>query len=461
MYAARRRRRIATATGVTSDVKSTRISLYRQLPHSDFSLEDTIRLTHNRLSLLTKMDTSSALCQTNGWLEFASEFMPSYYLSSAACEQVDRKEFIGDQVSHFMLRAFASQTPRHFKWFIATEVTLLRTRMGHESPDYLIAIAEECGLDIKATDEAELVNIRDELLACHPDLESSSPIFKVPFCTVLDLVSSRRVFLAGGYAFVPAHLISSIILSKYRTELELSWSAASTAAISIESDGRFTAIRKQCHEVISRMVDPPSLPSHSASLSMDDLHNTAKGSFPLCMSGYASLIATGGRLDHTAFLQYTTFLRTCGGNVDAVCQYFRAYYEKVGRGSDVRKKTYDIRHIFGLEGHRSARSCYSCRTIVLSTDQGHGCPYRTNNKQVLHAQLVRTGIDPADATSIVQMDTFNHCQLACGRVFDLQHNTPQRTTRISYPADFYGQSYRVREEHAVSLVDWDEPMSIP
>lgn len=44
-------------------------------------------------------------------------------------------------------------------------------------------------------------------------------ILKVPFQDALDLVRSRKVYLKGGYAYIPHQDIVTIVLNDFRTRL--------------------------------------------------------------------------------------------------------------------------------------------------------------------------------------------------------------------------------------------------
>jgi DNA primase large subunit len=48
---------------------------------------------------------------------------------------------------------------------------------------------------------------------------SSAQFFKVKWTQAMDLVSSRRVFLRAGYAFVPRDKLVSIIINRYRSHV--------------------------------------------------------------------------------------------------------------------------------------------------------------------------------------------------------------------------------------------------
>jgi hypothetical protein len=48
---------------------------------------------------------------------------------------------------------------------------------------------------------------------------STTQFFKVKWTQAMDLVSSRRVFLRGGFAFVPRDKLVSIIVNRYKSHV--------------------------------------------------------------------------------------------------------------------------------------------------------------------------------------------------------------------------------------------------
>lgn len=87
--------------------------------------------------------------------------------------------------------------------------------------------------------DAERALLRDKLQAVHDGtsrwispLEAASglkapeetniaaiPYFKVRWTAAPDLVSSKRVFIKGGFAYVPRDKMVSIILAKFKTHV--------------------------------------------------------------------------------------------------------------------------------------------------------------------------------------------------------------------------------------------------
>lgn len=61
-------------------------------------------------------------------------------------------------------------------------------------------------------------------------------ILKVPFQDALDLVRTRKVFLKGGYAYIPHQDIVTIVLNDFRTRL------SKALAVSFQPDNEIISL---------------------------------------------------------------------------------------------------------------------------------------------------------------------------------------------------------------------------
>ena len=173
-------------------------------------------------------------------------------------------------------------------------------------------------------------------------------------------------------------------------------------------------------------------------------------------------VAAKMRIDHTGWLQYTSFLKDSGASVRELTEYWGEFYKSVGRThSDIKKVNYDIRHLFGLEGHRKEFNSFSCKSIISGTDKIHGCPYRSTTASDLTEGLEKLGLSSSEITEITARDTTAHCQLVCGNVFDAVHKSNEKSTSITGPVNYFTQSREMMEENFIKSVNWDEEMVIP
>ena len=305
---------------------------------------------------------------------------------------------------------------------------------------------------------------RGELMSCQESQDALEAHFKVPFTAVLDLVSKRSVFLRAGYAFVPTSSVSSLLQHQFRSDLLDSRPIAQLALSKMRDDERFTRLIDHISCVLRNKLDceaTVNLPT-SIVLKMSDLPDIARQSFPLCMLSYHERVMNKSRIDHSGWLQYSGFLKDIGAKVEHVAQYWEGYYKALGRSAaELAKKKYDLRHVYGLEGHRKALKPFSCKSIVLSTDDVHGCPFRSSSVEGLTARLDQLGLSSTDKSDLSSIDTQNHCQLACARVFNAVHRCRDRPTSVNRPAGYFVDSRLYREDHPEEFVNWDEEMVIP
>ena len=67
----------------------------------------------------------------------------------------------------------------------------------------------------------EKERLRAELSAGSPQLKgvTSGAFYKVPFEDALELVQARRVYLRGGYAYVPSTDVITLVMGVFRARL--------------------------------------------------------------------------------------------------------------------------------------------------------------------------------------------------------------------------------------------------
>ena len=197
-------------------------------------------------------------------------------------------------------------------------------------------------------------------------------------------------------------------------------------------------------------------------LNMSDLAMIAKQSFPLCMVRYAERVKDNLRIGHTGWLQYTGFLKDSGATVEHVSRYWERYYQAMGRcGAEIEKKKYDVRHVYGLEGQRKQLQPYSCRTIILSTQDVHGCPFRFSSVDEISASMSELGLSSTEKSEILSIDYHNHCQLTCTRLFNIVHRCRDRERSVARPIGYFIESREYREKNFEEFLDWDEEMVLP
>ena len=394
-----------------------------------------------------------------------------------------------DEASHFILRlAFCGAVPQETlssassasgieegrRWFINQEVSLLRYRLqmiaqeGRAERDDFIAL----GLQLLSSPESpispvsreELLQFAEDLRCLHPwlpaDLKTAPlPVFyKVNWELVSDLVGRRALLLKRGFAFVPQADCWSIVLSRFREELERGLEAVAREIPFLQDDRivpLLEALRRADYSLEASMASGSG--AVAGALSAGDIE-AASVNFPLCMQ----LLYRNLRLDrHLKFggrQQFGLFLKSIGLTLEEALLFWRtAFAPKYSSDQFAKEYAYNIRHNYGQEGKRANYSSFSCAKICSSSigDQA-GCPYKSFAPDRLASALeVFTGpagkLNSAQIKEVVTLAAEGHSQVACTRVFEFtRQNKGAAIETVTYPHKYY-------EQHLAKwILNWNE-----
>ena len=157
---------------------------------------------------------------------------------------------------------------------------------------------------------------------------------------VLDLVAERGVYLSLGYAYVPSHLLPSLLATLLENQLRAGYDAATGARMNMIGDDRFTALRRAADSILEQLEvrrDQANFVTSTPPLRLDDLVNSADPSIPLCIREYFRKTVEGGHLDHTAL------------SVERTLEHLLGYYTRKGKSSsELASKRYEVHHLYGL-----------------------------------------------------------------------------------------------------------------
>ncbi|XP_069108347.1 DNA primase large subunit-like [Argopecten irradians] len=145
-------------------------------------------------------------------------------------------------------------------------------------------------------------------------------------------------------------------------------------------------------------------PLNETYLSHDQVSLEVTAMFPPCMSHVHNILSSRHRLQHNARIQYTLFLKEIGMPVHEALMFWRKEYSEPVESSDGcchrwqqdgRRYTYNIRHLYGLEGACINYRGHSCSTLQNSSsgvgEQG-GCPFQCFDLEHLDRILQREEI---------------------------------------------------------------------
>ncbi|KAH6798107.1 DNA primase [Perilla frutescens var. hirtella] len=421
--------------------------LYRSAPELEVRLEDFELYAVHRLRVLKGISDGLSRGKKSNEMENLVKELWKVNMSHPEASEVVNK----DIVSHFVLRLVYCREEELRKWFLSMETTLFRYRFLLETSDAQRALLAEFDLPYKAVTNAEYENVKDKLNQVARSTSSSADTiyYKVPFEQVPDLVASRRVFIMKGYAYVAMNQVISLLMTQYRSHLSKALVLTNrkwTSMIRDQEKDRLTPIV----EALSTSYLGPdySQPKEFAEISLKDIDQIARSSFPLCMRHLFEKLREDHHLKHGGRMQLGLFLKGVGLKLDDALEFWKAEFsKKVGAERFDKEYTYNIRHNYGKEGKRTDYTPLSCQKVISSTpgvgDQ-HGCPYRHFSEENLRAALNKMGVGNRAVEDVMDKVRNRHYQLACTLTFEAVHGE-SCDQGINHPNQYYSDSKKILE----------------
>mmetsp|Transcript_32706 Transcript_32706/g.67587 ORF Transcript_32706/g.67587 Transcript_32706/m.67587 type:complete len:503 (-) Transcript_32706:106-1614(-) len=471
----KKREPLAGGGGSLPRNKRARLSVYDKPPTEEISLHEFEQFALDRMRVLKAIDSGKAKN-----LEF-TEFK---YVVDKACHQflplrdnsTDFEEDMRkDNISHYVLRIAYSRTEELRRWFLRQEELLFKHRFNALDVDgrnhAMKLLAGNGGSALSNIDEEFWLHHNSELQRVfgHAVVDddgtmlrnSAKPwehVYIVPFEQVLDLVSSRRVFLSEGNAYVVSRDIVSVVISNFRQRLSrnLTENARAFYAKAEEEADRLGPLL----ENLTNAYLGPSFAAGTAvgQLTLDKIPTVMARSAPLCMKNlYDELSGPKHHLKHDGRQQFGLFLKGIGVTLEDSLTLWKEEMMKGGKTAEQFDKgyAYNIRHNYGKEGKRTSYSPYSCMKIINMTpvgDQICGCPYRHWDASHLHSALSSMRLGPSVINNVLEKVKGQHYQVACLAVFEAMHGGAT-VESLNHPNQYFQESMKVHEDNALAAAE--------
>lgn len=454
-----------------------RVNFYAVPPTADITLEQFEQWAIDRLRILAELEACSFrnknVKETSEHMEpLLKKYLPLDTNSSNSSQlQAQRQK---DHYSHFILRLAFASTEDLRRRFTRVETMLFRLRFGDEPAADRKEFVRTLNLDWEEVGPEERSKYSDELRAMadsrkkQESTEEDNSFFKVDWERVPDLVETRRVFLKGGKAYVPAREQASMVVAEFTGRLERALELTARALPRLDEDDRLTPILD--HLSKNFITPDASYSSSTTAVSGADIsaRNVDKlsASFPLCMQNLHRSLRRDAHLKHYGRLQYTLFLKGIGLNLEECLIFWRTSFSKLTDDQFNKDYRYNVRHAYGDVGGDSNRrgggySPYSCQKILTEHPPGpgeaHGCPYRHFNQENLTALLQAVGISDRSVLEGVKQDKeAQKFHLACNRVFEHVHKSEIKRARdesimtaaqldtIVHPNEYFKRSFLLK-----------------
>ncbi|OMO88119.1 DNA primase, large subunit, eukaryotic/archaeal [Corchorus olitorius] len=419
-----------------SDVVVSTLPLYRSAPPLEVRLEDFELFALDRLRVLKGISDGLSRGRKPEEMEkLAMDLLKANMRHPQATEEVNK-----DIISHFVLRLVYCRTEELRKWFLSTETALFRYRFRSESSEAQRALMSEFNLPYKAVSNAEFESVKEKLGQVARSMGQSLPTadavyYKVPFEEVPDLVAARRVFLLKGHAYVAMSQVVSLVVTQFRSHLSKALILTNRKWTSTIRDQEKDRLAPIVEALSSSYLGPDySQPKEFGEISLKDIDQIARTSFPLCMRHLFEKLREEHHLKHGGRMQLGLFLKGVGLKLDDALAFWKAEFaQKVGAER------------FDKEYAYNDYTPYSCQKIISSTPgvgDHHGCPYRHFSEENLRAALARMGVSSRTMEDVLDKVRNRHYQLACTLTFEAVHGSPC-DTGINHPNQYFIDSQKI------------------
>ncbi|KDR84019.1 hypothetical protein GALMADRAFT_56635 [Galerina marginata CBS 339.88] len=453
-----------------------RMNFYDDPPLFDITIEEFETCALDRLRILAEIESSAA--RNRSWEELKAvtsaqcvKYLP---LSSTISKDRDRDdERRRDHLSHFVLRLAFCRSEDLRRRFVKAESTLFKVRYDEEIREEREAFLGSRNFDWIPVDDVERAKFAKELDAAYQAFKTDSgkqeKYFKVKWTRVPDLVERRKVFLKGGWAYVPSREQSSIVFQEFEVHLEKALEMTARLLPRLDEDTRLLPILNNLSQGflagISSEWANASGSANGEGIKAEQVNDLGKRHFPLCMRTLHETLQRDNHLKHFGRLQYGLFLKVLGLSIEEAVAFWRKSFSRITDDKFNKEYKYNIRHSYGLEGKRANYPAKSCVQILTPGPSDHGCPYRTYSSENLQTALLsmysQHGLRVADLTEVMATVKAGHYHVACTRVFELTHASSGvakgqgigNGESVTHPNQYAARSMELLKEKDAMVVD--------
>ncbi|XP_013421355.1 DNA primase large subunit isoform X1 [Lingula anatina] len=310
-----------------------------------------------------------------------------------------------DKISHFVLRLASCTDAGMADVIFYAETQLFAFRLScmtkEEKLAFLTSLSKHMkGRDLESVKHtttrgalAVLANILHQMslteLADTWDEGRTDRTISVPFLFALSLVAKRKVNLHRGWAEVPYCMLNDIFQSVFSYLLQSATKKAKKQMTLMMEDDRFNKLFHKLKDVFLSYSSKQNcgISCTKVPLRCEDV-DAETDFFPPCMRHLHQQLRQRHRLSHHSRVKYTLFQKECGLPVHEALRFWREEYSQEPHHSagcrhnwreERDRYTYNIRHLYGLEGARKNYRGHDCDTIQKQQpgpNEEWGCPFQ-------------------------------------------------------------------------------------
>ncbi|XP_076807579.1 DNA primase large subunit-like [Clavelina lepadiformis] len=461
----RRNRRLQLNANLDDCSYPHNLMMYNDPPTMNITLQEFEAFAFERVKVLHYLDSLSVSAVKNSQTynakltEFLRKNYPGFLLQNGGDRDVSEAELEWrrrDHISHFILRLAYCKSEELRRWFLEKELDLFKFRFLQESMNSVQSFLRQNNLTYTPISDDEKERFRPFLTKISLEVTEAALektfFYRVPFVEVLNLVSSRRVFLYQGDAFVPQKEFLSIISNQFREHLSKALTLTARSLPELEEDDRLLPILCSFNKnALSTAYDPKR---NEGKVSVNDLDDMSQTSYPLCMRQLHRALKDTHHLRHWGRMQYGLFLKGIGVTLEESLKFWRQELGKgIGEDKFDKEHAYNIRHNYGKEGKRTNYTPYSCMTIITknppAAQDHHGCPFKHTSPDLLRQKLrsYKTSNDVID--EITDLVKGQHFQIACQKYFEYTHKLEDSSFQVTHPNHYFDESQKILKDEKV------------
>ncbi|KAH8924830.1 DNA primase, large subunit [Atractiella rhizophila] len=416
-----------------------RLSFYLSPPTFEATLEFFESTALTRLRLLSEIETCASRNRAFEDAKGRAKMMHNW-----ACERGKRDEVEaerkGDNVGHFALRLAFCRSDELRDRFVRAETSLFKYRWetedGKERDAFFRYLMENGLLPLEMVGAEEKEKVRDKLLLINGWMRNSPSevLYKAPWNRIPELVSSRRLLISRGQAYLTSRDLPQLIFNVFSSLLSQSLLLCARALPSLSADTRLPPLLE--HLETSFLSGGGEDYNFDFEGDKEEIRSemvpgfVRDNSFPMCMRHLYDTLKKDGHLKHYARLQFGLFLKGIGLSIEDALRFWKTHFTRSDITGDKFEKEYkyNIRHSYGLEGRRMNYPPKSCQRIIMTDQPGthdsHGCPFKHFDPTALGTALVRTyGLERSkeEHKEIVDASKNKLYHVACTRLFEVTH----------------------------------------
>ncbi|PVD38975.1 hypothetical protein C0Q70_01600 [Pomacea canaliculata] len=392
------------------------MTLYVQPPRGFISWQKLENFALTRLEFLLKVDSTQGDIRRLHQL-----FCEASVVQNSDCLIPGS---VNDKVSHFIVRLLVGGDPEMSSFFCRAETALFDYWFSSMSEEELnMFLNEACSIMRKDCKRilacpSDFQGDRSSILSVFSSIKHSAGSLKsviksylvqstemsilLPFQSVTRLLKKRLVILEKGMAKVASCRLPDVMVEQFYALMKISTKQAKQAHISAIKDDRMRILWIKLKHIYRSKHPTSGKHFYTRHLSLSDI-DAMSFTYPLCMKSLLTSLREKHRLQHSARIQLTLFLKEMGLPIHhALAMWQQEYSQDPGAGSkgghawqtNYKRYIYNIRHLYGLEGARRNYQAHCCAALQLIDKKEKAM---TGDKETLlvanHAQSERTGVE--------------------------------------------------------------------